>query len=101
MKAANRRYSIESLPIEHPPGENLFLAAVVIDTPDPCWDDGFTVIGEWEIVSATIASYINSDPRARKSTVSIYQGDAARKMFEHLFREEVRYEQHKRSQSNN
>ena len=102
MKATKRRYSIEGLPIDQPPGEDFFLAAVVIDNPnDPCWDDGFTVIGPWQTVSATISSYLNSDPRARKSSVRIYQGDAARKIFEHHCREEARYQEQKRGQPNN
>jgi hypothetical protein len=32
-----------------PPGEDFFLVAVVIDSDDPCWNDGFDIVGSWEL----------------------------------------------------
>jgi hypothetical protein len=47
----------EGLPISQPPGEDFFLAVVKIhDSTDPCWDDGFDVVGPWDVVSRTISS---------------------------------------------
>jgi len=59
-------------------GEDFFLVAVVIDSDDPCWDDGFNIVGSWEQVDKTFSAYVAAGAVRRKHTVSIYQGDAAR-----------------------
>jgi hypothetical protein len=86
-----------SLPIKQASGEDFFLATVRIDTPEGlCWDDGFDLVGHWENVSRTIADYLDCDPQAQHSTVRIYQGEHARVLIK-----ELRYQEQKRTQSNN
>jgi hypothetical protein len=90
------------LPIDQPPGEDFFLASVVItDSTDPCWNGGYIVIGNWQTVSRGVSLFLDFDPRARESKVQIFQGENARERFLHDVQEEARYQQQKRSQPNN
>src|SRR5258708_24436700 len=85
-----------------PPGEDFFLAAVVIDTPeDPCWSDGFDIVGTWEQVDQTFSAYIAGRSDHRKISVSLYQGDVARAKLLEGLQEEPRYQTQMRAQPNN
>ena len=90
------------MPPSRPAGEDFFLVAVVIDTPDdPCWNDGFDIIGTWEQVEQTFSAYVAGCNDDRGVSVSIYQGDAARgKVLEGL-QEEARYREQMQAQSKN
>ena len=97
-----RRYPVdEGLPVEQPPGEDFFLADVIIDSHDPCWNDGFNVTGPWKTVSKAVSRFIAYGRHDRKFTVKIYQGDTAMKMLARNVAEEVRYQQQRRAQPNN
>jgi hypothetical protein len=90
------------LPIEQPPGQDFFCVQVRIDTPkDPCWDDRFNIVDSWKNISQMLSRYLAIDPRARRSTVRIYQGQAARRQVHEGIREEARYQAEKRAQANN
>src|SRR5262245_30925424 len=92
----------EGLPISQPPEENFFLATVIIRDPsNPCWDDGFSVVGPWDVVSRAISKFLVDDPRARKSSVAIFQGEDARAAWIEGTVEEARYQEQKRAQPNN
>ena len=83
-------------------GEDFFLASVMIDTlSDPCWNDGFDIVGPWQTVSRILSHYLAYDERARRSHVRIYQGEDARKFFRAAVLEELRYQEQKRAQPNN
>jgi hypothetical protein len=98
----NDHQEYHRLPIDQPPGEDFFLANIQIDNPDdPCWDDGFSVIGDWKVISRTLSRYLAFDERARRSKVFIYQSEAAKRRFLAGLREELRYQQQKRAQPNN
>ena len=85
-----------------PPGEDFFLAAVVIDTPDqPCWNDGFNIVGTWEQVDQTFSAYMANRKDRRNVRVRIYQGDAARAKLLEGLKEEARYQQQMRAQPHN
>ena len=85
-----------------PPGENFFLVAVVIDTPDdPCWNEGFDIVGTWQQVDQTFSAYVAGGGVCRKHTINIYQGDAARTKVVEGMKEEARYQAQKRAQPNN
>jgi hypothetical protein len=85
-----------------PPGEDFFLAPVMIDTPDdPCWNDGFNIIGTWEQVDQTLSRYMAGGGIRHKHTVSIYQGDAARAKLLKGLEEEARFQAQMHAQSNN
>jgi hypothetical protein len=75
-----------------PPGEDFFLVAVVIDSLDPCWNDGFDIVGTWEQVDKTFSAYVAERGIRRKHTISIYQGDAARAKLLEGLKEEARYQ---------
>ena len=57
----------EGLPVEQPAGENFFLANVEIDSPDPCWNDGFDVVGSWENRQQPVCQTVlaSSEPECR------------------------------------
>jgi hypothetical protein len=84
-----------------PPGEDFFLVAVVIDSDDPCWNDGFDMVGTWERVDQTFSAYVAGSGVRRKHTVSIYQGDAARAKLLEGLREEASYQAHMRAKASN
>jgi hypothetical protein len=85
-----------------PAGEDFFLVAVVIDTPDdPCWNDGFNIVGTWEQIDQTFSRYMAGGGIRRKHTVSIYQGDAARAKLLEGLKEEARYQTQMHAQPNN
>jgi hypothetical protein len=43
--------------LPRPAGEDFFLFQVQLDTPtDPCWDDGFDVVGNWKSCCRTFNS---------------------------------------------
>jgi hypothetical protein len=84
-----------------PPGEDFYLAAVEIDSADPCWNDGFDLVGTWEQVDQTFSAYVAGGAVRRKHTVSIYQGDAARAKLLEGLKEEARYQAQMRAQPHN
>jgi hypothetical protein len=85
-----------------PDGEDFFLVAVVIDTPeDALWNDGFNIVGAWEQIDKTFSSYVAGGAVRRKHTVSIYQGDAARAKLLEGLKKEARYQAQMHSQPNN
>jgi hypothetical protein len=92
----------EGLPINPPPGEDFFLATIeILSNLDPCWNEGFSIVGPWKTLSPTVSKFLAYDPRAKHSRISIFQGDQARNMLRfHLF-EEARYQEQKRAQSSN
>jgi hypothetical protein len=84
-----------------PPGEDFFLVAVMIDSDDPCWNDGFDIVGTWEQVDQTFSAYVAGGAVRRKHTVRIYQGDAARARLVEGLKEEARYQAQMHAQPNN
>jgi len=84
-----------------PEGEDFYLAAVVIESSDPCWDDGFNIIGTWKQIDQTFSAYVAGGAVRRKHTVCIYQGDAARAKLLEGLKEEVRYQTQMHVQPNN
>jgi hypothetical protein len=84
-----------------PPGEDFFVVAVVIDSDDPCWNDGFNIVGTWEQVDQTLSRYMAGGGIRRKHTVGIYQGDAAREKLLEGLKEEARYQAQMHAQPNN
>jgi hypothetical protein len=84
-----------------PEGEDFFLIAVVIDSGDPCWNDGFDIAGTWEHVDRTFSAYVAGGAIRRKHTISIYQGDAARAKLVEGLKEEARYQAQMYAQPNN
>jgi hypothetical protein len=85
-----------------PPGEDFYLVAVEIDTPDdPCWNDGFNLIGTWEQIDKTFSAYVAGGAVRRKHTVHIYQGDAARAKLLEGLEEEARYQAQMHAQPSN
>ena len=64
---------------EQPPGEDLFLLELRIDTPsDPDWDEGASALGSWLQIKNAYASMLAATaPLQRRLTFQIYQGAAA------------------------
>jgi hypothetical protein len=92
----------EGLPISKPAGEDFFLAAIAIDTPaEPCWDDGFDIVGPWNVISRTISRFLAYDPRASRARVSIFQGQEARRQLTSGLTEEAKYQEQRKAQPNN
>jgi hypothetical protein len=92
----------KGLPIEPPPGENFILARVEFDDPaEPCWNDGFDIMGTWKVISPALSQCLTSDPRAKHSTIHVFQGDEARLALAQGIAEEARYQQQQRAKPNN
>jgi hypothetical protein len=92
----------QNFPVERPVGENFFLAAIDIDTTaDPCWDDGFDIVGPWSVVNRTIAGFLAHNPWASRARVSIFQGEEARRQLTSGLTEEAKYQEQRKAQPNN
>jgi len=90
-----------SLP--RPAGEDFFLFAVRFPgSPDPCWDDGFDVVGNWKSSCAIFRRHMVLQPDQNRMTrLEIFQGDAARAQLAYNLAEERRYQQQRKAQPNN
>jgi hypothetical protein len=65
-------------PEEQPPGEDLFLLQMTIDSPDPDWDEGASALGSWKQITEAYASMMAvTAPLRRRLTFKLYQGRAA------------------------
>jgi hypothetical protein len=89
--------------LPRPPGEDFFLFKISFDTPtDPCWDDGFDVIGNWKsscrLLHAKLLAEADQDRYAR---IAVYQGEEARRQIMHDLAEERRYQEQRAAQQNN
>jgi len=96
-----RRLLSGSLP--RPAGEDFFLFAVRFPgSPDPCWDDGFDVVGNWKSSCAIFRRHMVLQPDQNRMTrLEIFQGDAARAQLAYNLAEERRYQQQRKAQPNN
>ena len=72
-----------------------------IDSDDPCWNDGFNIVGTWEQIDRTFSHYMAGSAIRRKHTVSIFQGDDARAKLLEGLEEEARYQAQMHAQPNN
>jgi len=95
------------LPVTKPEGEDFFIVAVRIENPsDPCWDDGFCLMGSWEIISRDLEKSIALTPKALgyrrcRFALKLYQGQEAREYMSQMVKDELRYAAQKRGQPNN
>jgi hypothetical protein len=96
-----RRFLAGKLP--RPQGEDFFLFQVHFDTPaDPCWDDGFDIVGTWKNCCAIFnVNLLAQADHNRHVRLTVYQGEEARRQMLHDLAEERRYQQQRRTQPNN
>jgi hypothetical protein len=96
---------IPSIPFtkKQPSGEDFFLVEVSLDTPDdPCWNEGFCIFGPWNSVMATLHQWLLANPEKLDHIYAhLYQGEAARDKRIAILDTEIKYQNEKRSQSNN
>jgi hypothetical protein len=91
--------STPAWPEEQPPGEDLFLLELAIDTPhDPNWDEGASAFGSWQQVENAYAAILAvAAPLRRNLTFRLFQGSEARKQFAHNLSEELRFQRQRRN----
>jgi hypothetical protein len=95
------------LPATKPEGEDFFVVAVRIHNPkDPCWDDGFSLMGSWEIINRDLDTTIALTPkmigyRKCRLQLKLYQGEEARDYMNGVVKDELRYAEQKHAQRNN
>lgn len=99
-----RNTNEHDLPVDQPPGENFFVASIEIHSDDdPCWNSGFNLIGPtWQTFRPLLIQFMTSSHLAnRHCTIRIYQGDNARTLLLSNFRQELRFQEQKRTQPQN
>jgi hypothetical protein len=78
-----------------------------LTTPrDPYWNEAFSLMGTWEVITQKLDGAITVVPamlgyRKCEFSVQLYQGEEARTYMDGAVKNELRYEEQKRAQPNN
>lgn len=86
-----------------PDGEDFFVFTIFLDDPASVTNElAYSFMGSWEQSTKSLVAIMdNFIVQARPSKIAVYQGDRARDYLGYAAKEEIRYQQQRKSQPNN